>query len=66
MNYVIGLVFNSKLKPEIIPIKTIMVIGHKLRQSDLIFKIGDTVFYREVKDNLNLDSEKSPANLEKN
>lgn len=48
--------------------KFVAISGKKSKETDLLFKILSAphiIFYREIKGNANLDSEKSPANLEK-
>tara|TARA_R100000005_G_C4964081_1_gene179619 strand:- start:514 stop:1101 length:588 start_codon:yes stop_codon:yes gene_type:complete len=41
------------------------VIGKKSKDIDLIFRDDDTIYYREMKSNLELDTEKLPATYEK-
>ena len=41
------------------------VIGEKSKDIDLIFRDDNTIYYREMKSNLELDTEKLPATYEK-
>jgi hypothetical protein len=63
--YIKWLVENSPAKAEVIRDDMVKVSSSQKREADLLFKLNNKIYYREIKGNVNLDSEKGPANLAK-
>lgn len=63
--FIKGLVESSPLKAELIKDNMIKTPTSKKKEADVLFKLNVRIYYREIKTNTNLDSEKSPATLEK-
>ncbi len=63
-NFIKYLVKNSPYQAEIFTDYIIETLNG-CREADLLFKIDNTIHYREIKGNVNLDSEKKKANFDK-
>jgi hypothetical protein len=55
------LVIHSPIKATLMQDKMIATSSNTVKEADLLFLIGNVIHYREIKTNMNLDSEKTEA-----
>jgi len=63
--FILELIINAPNTAIVIPLKYITISNGESKEMDILFQIGTVIYYREVKCNLNLDSEKMPATFNK-